>query len=63
MAGYFRLVAQSAATCSRWFSDGGFFYPEDGGDTFFEISVNTRSTQRYIPEDGILQLLALCLIS
>jgi hypothetical protein len=28
-------VAQSATTCSRWFLDRGFFYPEDGGDTFF----------------------------
>jgi hypothetical protein len=25
---------QSAATCSRWFLTRGFFYPEDGGDTF-----------------------------
>jgi hypothetical protein len=27
-------VSQSAATCSRWFLFRGFFYPEDGGDTF-----------------------------
>jgi hypothetical protein len=33
--GVFRLVTQSAATCSRWFLARGFFYPEDGGDTFF----------------------------
>jgi hypothetical protein len=25
---------KSAATCSRWFPARGFFYPEDGGDTF-----------------------------
>jgi hypothetical protein len=25
----------SAVTCSRWFLARGFFYPEDGGDTFF----------------------------
>jgi hypothetical protein len=25
---------QSATTCSRWFFARGFFYPEDGGDTF-----------------------------
>jgi hypothetical protein len=25
---------QTAATCSRWFLARGFFYPEDGGDTF-----------------------------
>jgi hypothetical protein len=25
---------QTAATCSRWFLAFGFFYPEDGGDTF-----------------------------
>jgi hypothetical protein len=24
----------AAATCSRWFLARGFFYPEDGGDTF-----------------------------
>jgi hypothetical protein len=27
-------VAQSAATCSRWFIARRFFYPEDGDDTF-----------------------------
>jgi hypothetical protein len=26
--------AQSVATCSRWFPVRGFFYTEDGGDTF-----------------------------
>jgi hypothetical protein len=31
---YFRLVAQSAATCSLRFLARGLFYPEDGGDTF-----------------------------
>jgi hypothetical protein len=25
---------QYAATCSSWFLVPGFFYPEDGGDTF-----------------------------
>jgi hypothetical protein len=25
----------SAASYSRWFLDRRFFYPEDGGDTFF----------------------------
>jgi hypothetical protein len=29
-----RCRTQSAATCSRWFLARGFFYPEDGGDTF-----------------------------
>jgi hypothetical protein len=29
----FQLVAQSAATCSRWFLCRSLFYPEDGGDT------------------------------
>jgi hypothetical protein len=28
----FRLLVQSAATCSRWFLTRGFFYPEDEGD-------------------------------
>jgi hypothetical protein len=27
-------VAQSAATCSRWFLGRGFFHPEDGDHTF-----------------------------
>jgi hypothetical protein len=27
-------VAQTAATCSRWFLAREFLYPEDGGDTF-----------------------------
>jgi hypothetical protein len=31
----FSTGTQSAATCSRWFHARGFFYPEDGGDTFF----------------------------
>jgi hypothetical protein len=26
-------MQNAAATCSRWFSARGFFYPEDGGDT------------------------------
>jgi hypothetical protein len=34
VAGCFWVVAQSAAICSRWFTARGFFYPEDGGDTF-----------------------------
>jgi hypothetical protein len=34
IAGCFRLVTQPAATCSRWFLARGFFYSEDGGDTF-----------------------------
>jgi hypothetical protein len=29
-----KLVAQSAATCSRWFLTRGLFYPENRGDTF-----------------------------
>jgi hypothetical protein len=27
-------AVRTAATCSRWFLARGFFYPEDGGDTF-----------------------------
>jgi hypothetical protein len=26
-------MLQTAASCSRWFTALGFFYPEDGGDT------------------------------
>jgi hypothetical protein len=29
-----RLSIESAATCSLWFLARGFFYLEDGGDTF-----------------------------
>jgi hypothetical protein len=29
-----QLVAQPAVTCSRWYTARGFFYLEDGGDTF-----------------------------
>jgi hypothetical protein len=34
--GTYRLQPQSAATCSRWLLARGFFYPEDGGDTFLQ---------------------------
>jgi hypothetical protein len=34
LLGFFRLVAQSAATYSRWFLARGFLYSEDRGDTF-----------------------------
>jgi hypothetical protein len=29
-----KMAHQTATTCSRWFLARGFFYPEDGGDTF-----------------------------
>jgi hypothetical protein len=54
-AGCFRLVAQSAATCSRWLLARGFLYPEDVGNTSSETSVQfRRSIRRHISEDGIL---------
>jgi hypothetical protein len=31
---FWDVTLQTAATCSRWFLARGFFYPEDGGDTF-----------------------------
>jgi hypothetical protein len=34
LAASFRLVAPSAAICSRWFLARGFLYPADGGYTF-----------------------------
>jgi hypothetical protein len=40
------LVAQSAATCSCWLLERGFFYPEDGGDTFLR---NVGSHKIYTP--------------
>jgi hypothetical protein len=46
---------QSSATCSCWFLARRFFYPEDGGDTSSETSVQfIRSTRHHIQEDGIL---------
>jgi hypothetical protein len=38
-----QLVVQSAAICSRWFLARGFFYPEDGGDTFLRNVRNATS--------------------
>jgi hypothetical protein len=29
-------MSEFAATCSGWFLVRGFFYPEDGGDTFLQ---------------------------
>jgi hypothetical protein len=64
-----RVSSQCAATCSRWFLARGFLSSEDGGHIFLiyplkmeailssETSVYTISTRRYIPENGILQIL------
>jgi hypothetical protein len=41
IAGFFWLVAQSAATCSCWFHARGFFYPVDG-DTFLRNIVSHK---------------------
>jgi hypothetical protein len=30
----YEILLQTAATCPRWFLAPGFFYPEDGDDTF-----------------------------
>jgi hypothetical protein len=49
-------VADSAATCLRLFLAGGFFYPEDGGDTFLRNIGSHKIHTRHIPEDAILQL-------
>jgi hypothetical protein len=48
----------AAATCSRWFLARGFFYPEDGGDTFLRNVGSQKSTQRRVPED-ILNIISL----
>jgi hypothetical protein len=58
IAGYFQLVAQSAATFSRWFSARGFFFTlKVESIRTSETSVNARYTQRHIPEDDILEIL------
>jgi hypothetical protein len=51
---------QSAATCSRWFLARGFSTLKMEAILSSETSVHTRSTQRHITEDGILQT-RLCL--
>jgi hypothetical protein len=56
IAGCFRLVAQSAATCSRWFLARGFSTLKMDGIRSSETSVYTISTRRHISEDGILHL-------
>jgi hypothetical protein len=49
----FRLVAQSAATCSCWFlADFSTLKMEPIRSS--ETSVHTRSARHHIPEDGIL---------
>jgi hypothetical protein len=52
IAGCFWLVVQSAATYSLWFLPRGFFYPEDGGDTFFR---KVGSHKIYAAPHAILQ--------
>jgi hypothetical protein len=47
-------MAESTATCSRWFLARGFFYPEDGGDTFLRNVGSHKSYTAPHPEDGIL---------
>jgi hypothetical protein len=51
LAGCFRLVAQSAATYSSWFLASGFFYPDDGGDTFLR---NVGSHKIYTSQNTAL---------
>jgi hypothetical protein len=53
----FRVEKQRAKNSSSLFFVCGFFYPEDGSNTFL-----TRPTRRHIPEDGILHCLAKIII-
>jgi hypothetical protein len=46
-------MAVAAATCSSWFLALGFFYPEDGGNTFLRIVGSHKATWRHIAEYGI----------
>jgi hypothetical protein len=39
-----------AATCSRWFLARGFFYPEDGGDTFLRKRRFTQELHGTTPQ-------------
>jgi hypothetical protein len=51
----FRLVARSAATCSRWFFARGFSTLKMEAIPSSETSVqSTTSTRRQTPEDGFL---------
>jgi hypothetical protein len=49
-----RAHAHAHATCSRWFLTRGFFYPEDGGDTFLQNVGSHKNYSLHIPENGIL---------
>jgi hypothetical protein len=46
----------SGQTAVCWFLDLGFFYPENGGDTFIRKVGSHKITRRHIPEDGILRI-------
>jgi hypothetical protein len=48
---------RSAATCSIWYLARGFFYPEDGGDTFLRNVGSHKIYTAHIPEYGILLVL------
>jgi hypothetical protein len=58
--GTYRLHLQTTATRLRWFLACGFFYPEDGGDTFFrnmgsqKIYTAQRHRKRHSSEEIIL---------
>jgi hypothetical protein len=52
----FRLVVQSAATCSRWFFARGFSTLKMEAICSSEMLVHTRCTRRQISEDGILHI-------
>jgi hypothetical protein len=59
IAGCFRLVAQSAATRSRWFLARGFFYLEDGAIRSSETSVHTRLTLATFKKMAFLIVIAM----
>jgi hypothetical protein len=42
----------AAATCLRWFFVRGFFYPEDGGDTFLRNVGSRKIYTAPLPEES-----------
>jgi hypothetical protein len=54
-------VSQFVVTCSGWFLARGFFYPEDGGDSFLRNGATSQKTALF-GAVNILEIIKLNLI-